>query len=413
MSEQLRALPQALWSFFDHLHAPRVRVAALRFRATFFGGLLSTALFVILTVTGVLLMYVYVPSENAAWESMQALEQRVRYGRMLRALHNWTAQAMVVTVVLHLLSLAWRGAFHRKKLLNWWVGVILFFLTVALSYTGYLLPWDQLAYWAVTVGGNMAASAPVVGEHVQQALLGGPSISGTTLLRFYVHHCITLPLILAVLLSVHLFRIRRDGGLSLTERAEAAAGGAVTRSRSAIMRWEIWLTLLVTLLAVILSFWQPIPLGPEADPEITPNPMKAPWYLVGLQELLHFHPAFFVTYLVPGAFIGLLLSLPLLPERIKAQSLADLGRPTTIAVLGLLSLVALASTPLWAWHWNASVLLGCGLAALLLLLARGPWRACCAGLTLPVFLLGWLLSCYLGLTLVAVYLRGPDWSLVW
>ncbi len=403
---------RAWWSFFEHLHAPRVRLATLRFRATLFGGLLSCALFAVLTVSGVLLMYVYVPSESGAWESIQALEQRIRYGQMLRALHNWTGQAMVVTAVLHLLSLAWRGAFERKKVANWWIGVLLFFLTLALSYTGYLLPWDQLAYWAVTVGGNMAGSAPGFGDAARRALLGGDAISSNTLLRFYVHHCITLPLIFAALLSVHLYRIRKDGGLRLSPALLASAGDLVTKARGAILRWEVLVTVLVTLLAVLLSFWQPIPLGPKAEPEVTPNPMKAPWYLVGLQELLHFHPAFLVSYVVPGGFFAFLLSLPLLPARFKRARIGELSWPGLLALAGLLLATGLASTPLLAWHLDLTVLLANALALLLLLLARGPARGWLGRVGLPVFLLSWLLLAYGGLILVAMLLRGPGWSLL-
>ena len=409
----MREWPRHWWSFFEHLHAPRVRLASLRFRATLFGGLLSTALFVILTVTGVLLMYVYVPSEDGAWASIQLLEERVRYGQMLRALHNWTAQAMVVTVVLHLLSLAWRGAFERGKAANWWVGVLLFFLTVALSYTGYLLPWDQLAFWAITVGANMAASAPIIGDTVKHILLGSEAITGTTLLRFYVHHCITLPIVFAALLGVHLYRIRRDGGLTLSPGAIARGGPAKTSARGAILRWELWLTLLVTLLAVLLAYAAPIPLGPEADPLVTPNPMKAPWYLVGLQELLHFHPAFFVTYLVTGAFVLFLLAMPLLPPRLTKVTVAQLPTGWALGLHCLLLTVCLASTPLWAWHWDLTLILTSGLAATVLLLGRGPLAASLGRLPMAVFLLGWIFVSYAGVTAVAVWLRGPNWSLSW
>ncbi|MFH1468489.1 MAG: cytochrome b N-terminal domain-containing protein [Pseudomonadota bacterium] len=409
----MRAWLSQGWAFFEHLHAPRVRTASLRFRATLFGGLLSTILLAILIVTGLLLMYVYVPSEEGAWQSMRVLEERVRFGGMLRALHNWAAQAMLITATLHLVSLTARGAFIRKKALNWWIGVALFLLTVALSYTGYLLPWDQLAYWAVTVGAHMAGSAPLVGAAARHALLGADEIGGTTLLRFYTHHCVTLPLLFGLLIGVHLYRIRRDGGLSLSPAAEAREAGATTTSRGAILRWELWIAALITLLGVLLAAWWPIPLGPEADPSLTPNPMKAPWYLVGLQELLHFHPAFAVTYLVPAAGFGALLVLPLLPERIQGASLASLPRWGAAVLHAGFTTLALVSTPLVAWHTDLTVILACGLGALALALARGPLRATLGRLGLPLFLLGWTLTAYLGLVAVALWLRGPGWSLLW
>lgn len=405
-------LPQA-WAFFEHLHAPRVRTASLRFSATLFGGLLSTILFAILVVTGLLLMYVYVPSEEGAWRSMRVLEERVCFGGSLRALHNWAAQAMLITATLHLASLTARQAFTRKKALNWWIGVALFLLTVALSYTGYLLPWDQLAYWAVTVGAHMAGSAPGVGAAARHALLGADEIGAPTLLRFYTHHCVTLPLVFGLLIGVHLYRIRRDGGLSLSPAAEARGAGLTTGARGAILRWELWIAALVTLLGVLLAAWRPIPLGPEADPSLTPNPMKAPWYLVGLQELLHFHPAFAVTYLVPLAWFGALLALPLMPGRFQQARLADLSRGATLALYVGFGALALCSTALVAWHTDLTIILAAGGGALVLSFARGPLRATLGRSGLPLFLLLWSLAAYLGLVAVAIWLRGPGWSLLW
>jgi hypothetical protein len=199
----------------------------------------------------------------------------------------------------------------------------------------------------------------------------------------------------------------------LSPAAIARGGPAKTRARGAILRWELWLTLLVTLLALLLSFVAPIPMGPQADPLVTPNPMKAPWYLVGLQELLHFHPAFFVTYIVPGAFVAFLLAMPLLGQRFARATLATLSPAATVGLLTLLTAVILASTPLWAWHTNLVPILTSLLAAGALLLGRGPLKTSLGRVSPALWLLAWMLGSYAGITAVAVWLRGPAWSLLW
>jgi quinol-cytochrome oxidoreductase complex cytochrome b subunit len=412
LGEVLRGWLDSYWQFFEHLHFKEVRLSALRFRTTFYAGILSTIMLVLLTITGVLLMYWYVPSEGGAWESLRAMEERSRFGSMVRSLHNIAAQIMLVTVVMHLVSLALRRAHERRKMANWLVGILLFWLTIALSYTGYLLPFDQLAYWAITVGANMAASAPYGGETMRHLLLGSADISTTTLLRFYVHHCITLPLIIGGLLALHLYRIRRDRGLSIVE-AEGESQVWV-RSRPAVMQWELWLCLCVSLALIAFSFGYTIPLGPKADPEVTPNPMKAPWYLVGLQELLHFHNPFVVSYLIPSAFTLLLGSFPFLPDSLKKPTLVDLSRRWWSVLMATMALIALVSMT-WAYHVNATLILST-LAFMAMLAASrragGRMTRMLGRIPVLLFVLLYLLLSYLSLVLVAVYLRGPNWSLL-
>jgi quinol-cytochrome oxidoreductase complex cytochrome b subunit len=244
-------------------------------------------------------------------------------------------------------------------------------------------------------------------------LLGADVIGATTLLRFYTHHCVALPLLFAALLSVHLYLIRRDGGLRLTAAAEGRCPDAAMVGRGAILRWELWIAALVTLVGLLVALALPIPLGPEADAQITPNPMKAPWYLVGLQELLHFHPAFLVTYLVPGAFFAGLLALPLLPARAREVRLADLTRPASAGLHAAMLALAVASLPPVAWHPDLTVVLACALGSGALALARGPLRGSLGQSNLPTALLGWTLLTYLALAAVGAFLRGPGWSLLW
>ena len=406
----LRDLLRGCWAFYEHLHARRIRWDSLRFGATLFAGTLTTLLFVVLVVTGVLLMYFYVPDEELAWASVRALEERVRFGRLLRVGHNVAGQLMVFGVVLHLVSLVARQAFERAKFANWAVGVALLVLTLLLSYTGYLLPYDQLAYWAITVGLNMAGSAPVVGRWVQELFFGGTQLGGATVLRFYVHHCVTLPLVFAGLISVHLYRIRRDRGLTLaTERRP----GVRLPLWPGVLRWELVLTGAVLFGVVVLAWLVPLPLGPLANPALTPNPVKAPWYLVGLQELLHYHHPVVVTYVVPSAALLLLLALPLLPARAKTVSLAELSRAQATLVYGGLVTVALVEA-LGAYHVHWSLLATTALWATSLWLARrragaGSWLG---RQRVLAWLLTYLLASYGLLTVIAQLLRGPNWQLV-
>jgi len=199
---------------FLHLHPTRLHKTHVRITHTYCLGGLSFFLFLSLTVTGVLLMFYYVPSVERAYTDINALETDVRYGALMRNLHRWTAHAMVLTVLLHMMRVFYTGAYKPPREFNWVVGVILLILTLLLSFTGYLLPWDQLALWAVTVGTNMVGSAPVLGDAVVYVMRGGFEVGPNALIRFYTLHVIGLPLIAAIFMSVHFWRIRRDGGMA-------------------------------------------------------------------------------------------------------------------------------------------------------------------------------------------------------
>ncbi len=208
---------QALIMFnnvFLHLHPVRIRRESLRITYTFCLGGLSFFLFLLLTVTGVLLMFYYRPATAVAYQDMKDLETIVTFGLLLRNLHRYSAHGMVITVFLHMVRVFYTGAYKAPREFNWIVGVILLTLTFLLSFTGYLLPWDQLAIWAVTVGTNMAGATPLVGDTVRFAIVGGFEIGDNTLIRWYVLHVIALPLVAALFMVVHFWRIRKDGGIA-------------------------------------------------------------------------------------------------------------------------------------------------------------------------------------------------------
>jgi quinol-cytochrome oxidoreductase complex cytochrome b subunit len=200
-------------SVFLHILPVKSRRRAIKVSYTYYLGAISFFLFVILVVTGVMLMLYYRPAVPDAYEDMKDLQYVVTSGLFLRNLHRWSAHAMVLVVFLHMLRVFYAGAYKPPREFNWVIGVGLFLVTLLLSYTGYLLPYDQLAYWAVTVGTNIAAYMPVLGPKLRYLLLGGSGIGHNTLVRFYVLHCVILPIVLSLLVVVHFWRIRKDGGL--------------------------------------------------------------------------------------------------------------------------------------------------------------------------------------------------------
>ena len=199
---------------FLHLHPVRVKKHAVRYTYTFCLGGVSFFLFLVLTVTGVYLMFFYIPSVSRAYQDILSIENSVAFGTFVRNMHRWGAHLMVLTVFLHMIRVFYHGAYKPPREFNWVIGVILLFCTLWLSFTGYILPWDQIAFWAITVGMQMATYAPLLSKESSFILLGGVEVGQGTLIRFYVMHVIAFPLIVAILMIVHFWRIRKDGGVS-------------------------------------------------------------------------------------------------------------------------------------------------------------------------------------------------------
>jgi quinol-cytochrome oxidoreductase complex cytochrome b subunit len=199
---------------FLHLHPVKVRRHALAIPYTWCMGGLSFFLFLALTLTGVLLMFYYRPTTEWAYSDIKDLETVVVFGQILRNMHRWAAHGMVITVFLHMIRVFYTGSYKPPREFNWVIGTILWVITLLLSFTGYLLPWDQLALWAITVGTNMVGSTPMIGSEILFLLRGSLEVSGNTLLRFYVLHVVGLPLIAGFLMAIHFWRIRKDGGIS-------------------------------------------------------------------------------------------------------------------------------------------------------------------------------------------------------
>ncbi len=210
-----------------HLHPSTTRRTALRLKYTWGMGGLTFLMFLVTLITGVYLMFYYRPTPEYAYADMQDIEHTVPFGQQTRNMHRWSAHAMVIFVMLHMLRVFLTGAYKKPREFNWVIGVVLLTLTLLLSFTGYLLPWDQLSVWAVTVGTNMARATPGIGHEgpmhpwfvtqdsdIRFLLLGGSEVGAPALLRFYVLHCIFIPLVAGMFMIVHFWRVRKDGGIS-------------------------------------------------------------------------------------------------------------------------------------------------------------------------------------------------------
>ena len=345
-ASNLERAQAAISSFLLHMQPAKVNRRVLKFRTTLGLGLITLYLFVILTATGVLLMFYYVPATDYAYQNMKDLEFVVTAGQVLRNMHRWAAHLMVLFVVLHMCRVFYTGAYKKPREFNWVLGVMLFLLTLALSFTGYLLPWDQLAYWAITVGTSIAGYAPVVGQKLKFMFLGGHVVGESALIRFYVLHVILLPLAAVMLIAVHLWRVRKDGGLArpdepqttqeemtpaqlpltktygLMELARGTTPAVGINPEDEVFTWphlvfrEILLFMAtVAVLLVLAIFWN-APLEQIANPVHPPNPAKAPWYFLGLQELVAYS-AFWGGVVVPALLVTALIALPYVDRKRK------------------------------------------------------------------------------------------------
>ena len=202
---------------FFHLHPVKVSRKSIKWSYSLGLGLITAIVFGSLSITGILLMFYYVPSVERAYSYITILQTEVPFGQMLRNLHRWGAHLMVIAAVFHMARVFYTGAYKPPREFNWVVGVVLLLLTLAASFTGYLLPWDQLAFWAITVGTSVASYAPGAGDILKFILLGGPEVGQESLTRFYSLHVMIVPASILLITSLHMWRVRKDGGLAAQE----------------------------------------------------------------------------------------------------------------------------------------------------------------------------------------------------
>jgi len=300
-------------SLILHIHPPKVSRSALKFNYTFGLGGLLILLSAVLAITGVLLLFVYTPSPDEAYQSMVAIQTIIPYGNLIRNLHHWSGNLMVVVGVLHLLRVFYTAGFTRPREFNWVMGIGLLLLIVGANFTGYLLPWDQLAFWAVTVGTSLLDYLPVIGDSLTRLLLGGAEVGAATLTNFYGLHIALIPLGIFALVSFHIWRVRKDT-ITVPRKIDQPVDSEKLTTIPHLVSIEfvfalVWLALLITWSAFVNA-----PLESAADPAHSPNPAKAAWYFMGFQELLlHFHPLF-GAIVIPGLGLAALLLIPYLDQ---------------------------------------------------------------------------------------------------
>jgi len=297
-----------------HLRPATVPEPTLKFTLSWGLGGMAVVLVLLQLVTGVLLKFVYVPVPAQAYASITHLQNEVLFGSFVRNIHHWSANFLVLVIFLHLLRVLFTGAFHSPRQFNWVIGLGLLLLVLVSNFTGYLLPWDQLAYWGTTICIGMLEYVPGIGSWLQNMIRGGSEIGADTLRIFFATHTTVLPLLIVTLMAFHFWRVRKAGGLVLPrfEADETTATPDRVPTMPNLLVRETAVALVLIASVFMLSAGLDAPLGNPANPGLSPNPTKAPWYFAGLQEmLLHFHPAFAV-FVLPALLLGACLLLPYL-----------------------------------------------------------------------------------------------------
>lgn len=291
-------------NFLDHLHAPMVSRRALHPFTTLGLGIAALTCLSVLLVTGLTLFLYYVPEQQEAYERILHITTTLHFGAAVRNLHFLAANALVVIAVLHLARVFLTGS-YRGRGLNWLYGLALLLLILAANFTGYLLPWDQISYWAIKVGASLVGYYPLIGEAMQTFLLGGQEIGPETLPRAFALHAGAIPLSMLILTSLHLWRIRKDGGLAASAREpddKLPASPWLYRAEGAV-------ALLTLAILLALSLVIDAPIYERADALHPPNPARAPWYFVGIQEMVSYS-AFWGGVAAPTLIVLFLLLAP-------------------------------------------------------------------------------------------------------
>ena len=302
-------------------------------------GSMSLFLFVSQVLTGILLLIYYRPTVDEAFESIKFIMTKPYMGWLYRQIHAWGANLMVIVVFLHMLRTFFTGSFKRPREITWLIGVFLFVLTLVFGFTGYLLPWNQLAYWATTVGTEIAGAIPFVGEWMKTLMRGGTSVGGETLSRFFVIHVIILPWTVFFLIAIHLFLVRFQGIATMDpvgdEKETKVKDGIPFFPHHMLKEGVIFFILLGIL--ITLSILMPFELGEKADPLSTPEGIKPEWYFLPMYHVLKYFSKLLGIFVV-GLAPLLLLLWPFLD---RSRERHPLKRPisVTIGILVILSLL--------------------------------------------------------------------------
>jgi quinol-cytochrome oxidoreductase complex cytochrome b subunit len=309
-------------SFLLHIKPTYYHESVTKFTHTFRLGLLSTYLFFLETLTGIILMIWYAPTPERAYTDMIRLLSNVPFGQFMRDLHRLGAEMMVIVVTLHMVRTYLTGSYKAPRQFTWFTGVVLLVMTLFLSFSGYLLPWDQLAFWAVTIGTSMAEAVPpaIVGETVNLLARGAPDIGANGLMRFYLLHVLFLPLLLFLFFFVHYYKVVHFG-ISLPSNEEEVGqdtANKIPADRRVYFLPDVmldeasFLIVFTTILVAITAFFFSAPLESIANPQSTPLHTVAPWYFYWLQGLLKIADKTIAGVYIPGILLVLLMAIPYL-----------------------------------------------------------------------------------------------------
>jgi len=324
-------------NFFYHLHPPTLPAREARWSYTFGLGGITLLLFLILCVTGVLELFYYIPTADGANESLRWIAHVIPYGWLIRNVHFWAGQLMVIIVGLHMARVVFTGAYKRPRRLNWLIGLALLVLTGLLDFTGYVLRWDEGTSWALLVGTNLLREVPLIGRWLYGLAVGGPAISSVTVVRFYGWHIFGLALPAFILIAWHGWRVRRDGGIS-----HVAFRPRV--NRAVLVRLEAITALLVLALVIGLAVLFDPALGPPADLSRPVAEATAPWFFRWVQEALRWAPPLLAGVALPVGSVLLLALIPYLVDRGKEGVAVWFNRPGRLAQVLFLVIVGLVVT---------------------------------------------------------------------
>ncbi|MCP4400144.1 MAG: cytochrome bc complex cytochrome b subunit [bacterium] len=419
-------------SFILHLHPAKIPEKTLKLTHTWGLGGMAALLVTIQIVTGTLLRFVYEPFPERAYDSILTLQQDVLFGQFIHNIHHWSGTILVIVVFLHLLRVFFTGAFHHPRRFNWIIGLCLFFFVLLSNFSGYLLPWDQLAYWAITISTSMLEYVPVIGIELQKTIRGGSEVGSATLLNFFTFHTAILPGCLLIFMAFHFWRVRKAKGVVIPqtpgEEPDTANRYVPTIPNLVLRELVVALVLIACILVFSLIF--DASLGEKANPGLSPNPTKAPWYFMGIQEmLLHVHPLFAV-FLIPLFVSGACMLLPYLPydsRRTGVWFFSQKGRRMAIvSVAAAIVMVPLAIIcdeffiDFTTWMPGVPVVLSNGVLPVGMILAatigfyifmKRRYSASNNEAIQAVFIL--LLVSFIIFTVTGIWFRGPGMALVW
>jgi len=341
-------------SFFHHLHPPTIPAQQSRWRYTLGAGGTAVFLVLVLIVTGALEMFYYIPTPAEAALSVQTISFLVPFGGLVRNLHFWSAQLLLVVTAMHLARIVFTGAYVPPRRFNYLLGLALFVLAILLDFTGYVLRWDQGVQWALVAGTNLIKSIPGIGNSLYGALTGGAQPGGATLIRFYAWHIFGLTMAVVVLMGWHAFRVRRDGGIAVPPPALRRDNDRITRYE--LVRREVLAMLLVSAALIVLAVSLPAPLAPAIQNiNAGSADASAPWFFLWVQQMLKWGDPFLWGVLVPLIVLAILALIPyILPLPVERELGRWFPKSNRLAqiVLGVIAVSVLILTIL-AWLSSA------------------------------------------------------------